>query len=238
MLLKNWHWRPLKSESALMQMMIWDRRSLKSKSAWIYFVKATGTHTNDAKVFHDFFVAKIVGSLTNNAKALNETFFAEVTDSNPVWEWTQQFNPELSLEWKAVKGTQADIIKLCCFGPCQLVGWVFDELVLSLWISLSCPWLLNITPFDERLPGSNASCPNHLVGLQIGSHLGSFVGSLIGCYNWIKWMTQTWSPATKLTLVSTFAWLSKRKSVNSTKYFKRAGIASILFVLIADQWKF
>jgi hypothetical protein len=63
-----------------MQMKIWDQRSLKSKSALISFVKATSTHTNDAKVLHETFVAKITGSLANNAKALNETFFAEVTD--------------------------------------------------------------------------------------------------------------------------------------------------------------
>jgi hypothetical protein len=52
--------------------------------ALILFVKATGTHTNDAKVLHEAFVTKVMGSLTNNVKALNETFFAEVTDSNPV----------------------------------------------------------------------------------------------------------------------------------------------------------
>ncbi len=124
MLLKNWHWRSLKSESALMPMKIWDWRSLKSKSASILFVKAMGAHTNDAKVLHKTFVAKITGSLASNAKALNETFFAEVTDSNPVWEWTQQFNPELRLERKAAKGTQADIMKLCWFVPCHLDGWV------------------------------------------------------------------------------------------------------------------
>jgi hypothetical protein len=49
---------------------------------------------------------------------LHETFFVEVTDSNPVQEWTQQFNPELRLEWKVAKGTWADITKLLCFGPC------------------------------------------------------------------------------------------------------------------------
>jgi hypothetical protein len=83
---------------------------------------------------------------------LHETFVDEVTDSNPVWEWTQQYtNPELRLEQKVVKGTRADIMRLLCFGSCQLDGWVFDESVLLLWISLSCPWLLNITlpPWDK-----------------------------------------------------------------------------------------
>ncbi len=46
--------------------------------------------------------------------------------------------------------------------------------------------------FDERLTGSNASCPNRLVGSQINSWLGSFVGSLIGCCNRVKWLTRTW----------------------------------------------
>jgi hypothetical protein len=72
MLLKNWRWRSLKSNSALKWMKIWDQRSLKSKSAMILFVKATGTHTNDAKVLHETFVAKVTGSLANNAKALNK----------------------------------------------------------------------------------------------------------------------------------------------------------------------
>ncbi len=188
---------------------------------------------------------KMTGSRANNAKTLNETFFFEVTDSKSVWEWTQQFNPELRLERKVAKGTRADITRLLCFGPCQLDGWVFDESVLSLWISLSCPWLLNITcsdylsrhspPFDERLTGSNASCPNHLVGSRIGSRLGSFIGSLIGCCNRVKWLIWTWFPATELRLVNAFAWLAERTSANSTKNFKRAGIAFILFLFIASN---
>ncbi len=48
------------------------------------------THTNDAKVLHETFVVKVTGSLAINAKALHETFFDDVTDSNPVWERTQQ----------------------------------------------------------------------------------------------------------------------------------------------------
>ena len=57
---------------------------LKSESASILFVKATDTHSNDAKVLHETFVVKVTGSLSINAKALHETFFVEVTDSNPV----------------------------------------------------------------------------------------------------------------------------------------------------------
>ena len=40
----------------------------------------------------------------------------KVTGSHPVWEWTQQFNPELR------QRTRADTLKLCCFGPCQSDG--------------------------------------------------------------------------------------------------------------------
>jgi hypothetical protein len=43
-----------------------------------------GSHTNNAKVLHETFVAKVTGSRVNNAKTLHETFFVEVTDSNPV----------------------------------------------------------------------------------------------------------------------------------------------------------
>ncbi len=71
-------------------MKIWRLKLLKSESASILFVKATDTHTNDAKVFHETFVVKVMGSLAINAKALHETFFVEVTDSYPVWELTQQ----------------------------------------------------------------------------------------------------------------------------------------------------
>ena len=39
------------------------------------------------------------------------------------------------------------------------VNWVVES-VLLLGSSASCFWSLNITPFDERLPGSNASCSN------------------------------------------------------------------------------
>ncbi len=46
----------------------------------------------------------------------------------------------------------ADIMKLLCFDSCQLDGWVFDESVLLLWISLSCPWLLNITCSSQVRP--------------------------------------------------------------------------------------
>jgi hypothetical protein len=127
-----------------------------------FFDEVTGSHTNNVKMLHETFFDEETGSHDKNAKTLNETFFDEVTDSNPVWEWTQQYtNPELRLERKVAKGTRADITRLLCFGPCQLDGWVFDESVLSLWISLSCPWLLNITrsdflswrspPFDEKL---------------------------------------------------------------------------------------
>ncbi len=56
----------------------------------ILFVKAMDTHTNDVKVLHETFVIKVKGSLAINAKALHETFFVEVTDSNLVWERTQQ----------------------------------------------------------------------------------------------------------------------------------------------------
>jgi hypothetical protein len=178
--------------------------------------EVTGSHTNNAKALHETFFDEVTGSHANNAKMLHETFFGEVTDSNPVWEWTQQFNPELRFERKVAKGTRADITRLLCFGPCQLDGWVFDESVLLLWISLSCPWLLNITrsdfllwhspPFDERLTGSNTSCPNHLVG----SRLGSFVGLLIGCCNQVEWLIRTWFPVTELRLVNAFAWLAKK----------------------------
>ena len=104
-----------------------------------------------------------------------------------------------------MKGTQADITRLLWFGPCQLDGWVFDESVLSLWVSLSCPWLLNITrsdfllwhspPVDERLTGSNASCPNRLVGLRIGSRLSSFVG---------RWLVAVSSQMIDPNLISTY----------------------------------
>ena len=171
-----------------------------------------------------------------------------------------------------MKGTRADITRLLCFGPCQLDGWVFDESVLSLWISLSCPWLLNITRseflswhspqvwvfvesmillgssascfgslyttrvfFDERLFGSTASKSIRLVGLLIGSWLGSFVGSLIGCCNQVKWLTLTWFPAAELRLTNAFEWLAERKIANSTKNFKRAGIAFNILMIIAFQ---
>ncbi len=201
----------------------------------IWIVEVMGLHTNDAKVLHETFVVKVMGSRSNNAKVPHKTFFVEVTDSNPVWEWTQQqANPKL-LEGKEAKGKRADITRLLCFGPCQLNGWVFDESVLLLWISLSCPWLLNITPVDERLPGSkNASCPNHLVGLQLGLLLGAFFGLLIGYCNQIKWLTRTLFPATELRLVNAFAWLAKRKSANSTKNLERAitAVQSFLFSML------
>ncbi len=65
-----------------------------------------------------------------------------------------------------------------------------------------------------------------------------FAGLLIGSSNQITWLIWTWVPATKLRLVNAFAWLAKRKSANSTKNFKRAGIAFNSFLFIAFQKKF
>jgi hypothetical protein len=59
-------------------------------SQLIWFVEVAHSHTNDAKVLHKTYVMKVMGSHVNNAKRLHETFFVEVTDSNPVWEQTQQ----------------------------------------------------------------------------------------------------------------------------------------------------
>ena len=139
-------------------------------------VIVTVSRTNNLKTLHEAFVDEETGSHANNAKTLHKTFLDEVTDSNPVWEWTKQFNPDFILDWKVAKETWADIKRLRCFGPCQLDGWVFDESVILLWISLSCSWLLNIPhadfiswhspPFDERLFGSTASKSIHLVGSE------------------------------------------------------------------------
>ena len=112
---------------------------------------------------------------------------------------------------------------------------VYSEWVLHDWISSSIIDTQNNNLFDERLPGSNESCPNCLVGSWIGSRLGSFFGSLIGCCYQVKWLTRTWFPATELRLVNAFEWLAERKSANSTKNFKRAGIAFIPLMIIALQ---
>ncbi len=104
--------------------------------------------------------------------------------------------------------------------------------VILFGSSASCFWdKLYFTCFDERLFGSSASKSIHLVSLRIGSRLGSFVGLLIGCRNRVKWMTQTWFPATKL---RAFVWLAKRKSADSTKNFERAIIAFNPFLFNAS----
>ncbi len=121
-------------------------------------------------------------------------------------------------------------------------GWVYSEWVLCVWITSSITDTRNNTLFDERLPGSNASCSNccinwfvvwsliwSLVGLRTGPWLGLFVRLLIGCCSQIKWLTQTWFPATELWLVNAFAWLAKRKSAKSTKNLERAVIALQFF---------
>jgi len=70
------------------------------------------------------------------------------------WERAQLLvNPQLRLEWKVVKGTRADTAKLCCFDPCQLGIWVFDELWSPIGISSSCCWSQNITCSDFFYPG-------------------------------------------------------------------------------------
>ena len=93
--------------------------------------------------------------------------------------------------------------------------------------------------FGERLFGSSASKSIRMVGSWVGSllglRLGSFVGSLISCCNQIKWLTRTWFPATELRLVNAFEWLVERLSDNSTKNFKRAGIAFNPLLIIAFQ---
>jgi hypothetical protein len=107
---------------------------------------------------------------------------------------------------------------------------------LGCWTLLALNFYCGIAqPFDERLTGSNASCPNRLVGLWIGSRLGSFIGSLIGCCNRVKWLTRTWFPATELRLTNAFEWLAERKFANGAKNFKRAGIAFNLFLFIVSN---
>ncbi len=64
-----------------------------------------------------------------------------------------------------------------------------------------------------------------------------FVGLLIGSSNWITRLIQTWVPATELRFVNAFAWLAKRMSANSTKNFKKGGIAFNSFLFIAVQIK-
>ncbi len=119
---------------------------LKINSVLILDVEVTGSHTNDANVLCVVwnFCPESDGFTCQQCKGA-------ATGSNPVWEWTQQFNPELRFEWKVAKGTQVDIMKLFCFGPCQLDGWVFDESWRSLRISLSCSWSQNITRSDLLL---------------------------------------------------------------------------------------
>ncbi len=59
--------------------------------------------------------------------------------------------------------------------------WLRSIFWMSLaWLDLIIHhWHSKNTLFDERLPGSNASCPNRFDGSWIGSQLGSLVGSLI-----------------------------------------------------------
>ncbi len=109
--------------------------------------------------------------------------------------------------------------------------WAFVESVISLGSSASCFGdKLYFTCFDERLLRSSASKSIRLVGSRFGSWLGSFVGLLIGCWKWIKWLTRTWFPATKLRLVNAFALLAERKIAISTENFKRATLYSFLFL--------
>jgi hypothetical protein len=66
------------------------------------------------------------------------------------WEWTLlNVNPKL-LEWKEANGT----------GIATWCDWIYFDRVLHVWISSSIIDTQNNTPFDERLPGSNASCSN------------------------------------------------------------------------------
>ena len=138
----------LKDKALLFKMDATTNLNVAEDLSWlIWFVEVTGAHTNDVKVLRKTFVMKVTDSHTNNVKTLHETynakmlyetFIVKVTVSNPVWDWTQQLNP--GLEQKVAKRTWADITRLLRFDPCQLDGWVFNELWSLLGISLSCSW--------------------------------------------------------------------------------------------------
>ncbi len=122
---------------------------------------------------------------------------------------------------------------------------------LAFWISSSIIDTWNNTSFDERLPGSNASCSNccfvwfdvwpfirSLVGLQVDFLHGSFVGLLIDSTNWIQWLTWTRFPVAELRLIKVSLKFAKRKIAKNTKNLERAVIAVRSFALQCFNYNF